>query len=174
MELWKDILNYEGHYQISSYGRVKSLKWNKEKILVGGYDQDGYHKVNLSLENKTTCFSVQRLVAQAFLGLDILDTSIKVDHINGNDVTNNKLDNLQLLTNRGNISKQNIVSSSKYVGVSWNKKNKKWITHIYLYDKNKYLGLFNTEEQAHQAYLKALDDYNVENKYSTHIKKTTK
>lgn len=173
MEIWKDILGYEGHYQISNYGRVKSFKWNKERILLGGYDKDGYNNVNLSLYNKTKTYTIHRLVAQAFLGLDIKDSEIEIDHIDDNKI-NNKLENLQLVTGRENVSKINRTSSSKYVGVSFNKRLNKWRSDIWINGKNEFLGLFDIEEEAHQAYLKALDFYKIENKYSTYVKKTTK
>lgn len=72
MEIWKDIEGYEGLYQISSEGRVKSLgngKSNnsKERILKSRKDKDGYLLVNLYKEGKMRSYLVHRLVAQAFL-----------------------------------------------------------------------------------------------------------
>lgn len=74
-EVWKDIEGYEGKYQISNYGRVKSFpKWvkrrncyilTKEKILKPKIDKDGYILVNLYSPNRT--FKIHRLVAQAFI-----------------------------------------------------------------------------------------------------------
>lgn len=80
MEIWKDIPDYEGLYQISTLGRVKSLPktyqhnlWNKtvylkEKILKGSPDKDGYLRVGLTKQGiglKT--FKIHRLVCITFL-----------------------------------------------------------------------------------------------------------
>ena len=73
MEEWKDIKNYEGLYQISSLGRVKSLPKernngiNNEIILKQCTDKKGYKRVNLYKNKKSTRVLVHRLVAEAFL-----------------------------------------------------------------------------------------------------------
>ena len=50
-EIFKDIKGYEGLYEISNYGRVKSFKWNKEKILKGNINNKGYLRVTLLKNN---------------------------------------------------------------------------------------------------------------------------
>ena len=67
-EIWKDKKDYEGRYQVSNWGRVKSLKRKnvlKEKILKPYVDKDGYLTVMLNNPRKT--FLVHRLVAEAFI-----------------------------------------------------------------------------------------------------------
>lgn len=69
-EIWKDIKDYEGLYQISNLGNVKSLNYNhtgKEKLLKPQITKDGYCRVQLSQNNKHKQHSIHRLVAQAFL-----------------------------------------------------------------------------------------------------------
>ena len=72
-EIWKDIKGYEGLYQISNYGEVKSLEkkagfsTRKEKILKQHLDKDGYVKVYLCKNNKVKFLSVHRLIAEAFI-----------------------------------------------------------------------------------------------------------
>ena len=73
-EIWKDIQNYEGSYQVSNYGRVKSLsrvdsRGNKrnEKILKGRKNRQGYYDVALSKNGKQKFCRINRLVAQAFI-----------------------------------------------------------------------------------------------------------
>ena len=65
-EIWKNIEGYE-LYKVSNYGRVKSLKFEKERILKPGKNKCGYLRVNLFKYGKRNCFSVHRLVAIAFI-----------------------------------------------------------------------------------------------------------
>ena len=70
--------------------------------------------------------------------------------------TNNKLDNLEIVTQRENSNQKHLKSSSKYIGVSWSKSRNKWVALIYLNGKHKNLGRFNDELEASKAYQKAL------------------
>lgn len=83
-EIWKDIEGYEGLYQVSNLGRIKSLPRNgtikKEKILKSRKDKDGYLLINLCKNNKVTTFKVHRLV-----GLMFLDNPNSLPEINHND-----------------------------------------------------------------------------------------
>lgn len=111
-EIWRPIKNYEGLYEISNFGNVKSLerysdtknKYGymkrsvKEKILNPSISSKGYMKVTLS-NDKNKIFSVHRLVAQAFLPNP--DNLPQVNHIDGNK-QNNKVDNLEWCTNKEN------------------------------------------------------------------------
>lgn len=70
MERWKDIEGYEGKYQVSNYGNVKSLNYNntgKEKLLKLKINRYGYYEVKLSKNNKTKNYLVSTLVAKAFI-----------------------------------------------------------------------------------------------------------
>lgn len=67
MEQWRDIIGYEGLYQVSDWGRVKSFCNGKERILVGCKDRDGYLRVGLYKDGKMKKCFVHRLVAEAFI-----------------------------------------------------------------------------------------------------------
>ena len=95
IEIWKDIEGYEGLYQVSNLGRVKSLWFGKEKILKGGKDSSGYIFVVLSKEGKIKYFQIHRLVASAFL--DNSNNLPCINHIN-EDKTNNRVENLEWCT----------------------------------------------------------------------------
>lgn len=69
-EIWKDIEGYEGKYQVSSLGNVRSLNYKhtgKEKLLKPGNDKDGYLTVCLYKIGKMKLCKVHRLVAKAFI-----------------------------------------------------------------------------------------------------------
>ena len=104
MENWKDIENYEGLYQVSNEGRVKSLsndKTRKEKILKPAADGGGYMYVNLYKNGQKKSHKVHRLVASAFI--DNSDNLPEVNHID-EDKTNNNLENLEWCSHAFNIN----------------------------------------------------------------------
>lgn len=65
MQIWKDIEGYKGHYQISNYGNVRSLK--KDAFLMKGGYLKGYKIINLWKNGTGKMFRVHRLVAAAFI-----------------------------------------------------------------------------------------------------------
>jgi hypothetical protein len=154
MEIWKDIPNYEGIYQASTLGDIKSLnykKTKKEQILKQSLDGRGYLSVRLCKQGKSKSFTVHKLIAITFLS-HVPDGTHKmcVDH-KDNDRKNNILGNLQLLTNRENCSK-NAKRNNKYTGVSWSKKAKRFRASIRINGKETHLGHFKCEILAAQAY----------------------
>ena len=66
MEIWKPIKDYPD-YMVSNLGRVKSLRFGKEKILKTQSDKDGYKKINLFKDKKSNNKKIHRLVAEAFI-----------------------------------------------------------------------------------------------------------
>lgn len=102
-EIWKDIPWYEWRYKISNFGNIKSL-WNnksrKDKILKNRLSSDKYLYIQLFNKWKKQV-KVGRLVAQAFLWLDINDSKIFVCHKDDNPLNNN-VDNLFLWTAKDN------------------------------------------------------------------------
>lgn len=161
-EIWRDIEGYVGIYMISNRGRVKSLNYNrtgKEQILKPAKDKDGYLIVCLSKNKNHKNFRVHTLVWDTFGSSPRNGHKLQVDHIN-NDKTDNRIENLQLLNCRANCSKAKFQKekSSKYSGVHWKKDNNKWQAEITINKKKKYLGLFPTQEEAAEAYLKAKEN----------------
>lgn len=165
-ELWKDIVNYETLYKVSSFGRIKSLSREvlskggsfrtlKEKILKQTPDSKGYLTVSLSNKGKVKLKRVHKLVAIAFHNHVPNGYEIVVDHKDGN-ILNNYESNLQEISNRENSSKDRKGYSSKYVGVSFSKN--KWIAKIYIKGKNIHLGSFIKEIEAHEAYQEKLKE----------------
>lgn len=101
MEEWIDIEGYEGMYQVSNQGRVKSLKFGKEKILKSGNNGRGYLQVNLSKDGKQAHKQIHRLVAQAFIPNP--NNLQEVNH-KDEDKTNNHVENLEWCDRKYNVN----------------------------------------------------------------------
>lgn len=102
MEIWKDINGYEGLYQISNLGRVKSTNYNKtgtDKILKNGVTSNDYHNIVLSQNGKTHTHLIHRLVAEAFIPNP--DNKPCINHIN-TVRGDNRVENLEWCTHKEN------------------------------------------------------------------------
>lgn len=147
-EIWKDVSGYEGLYQVSNIGRVKSLsristagrgpRVLPEKILKPVYNSEGYIFYNFPNRKK---MSAHRIVLQEFEG----KCDLCVDHINGIK-DDNRLENLRYCTRRENIIYAH-QKKKKYVGV--------WSEHIGHYrsraiyeGKTHNLGIYKCETAA--------------------------
>ena len=105
-ETWKDIPNYEGIYQASNLGKIKSLERIdalghrlKEKILKPGITHKGYYRVALCKNSIRKFFYVHRLVWEAFNGT--IPEGLQVNHISERK-SENRLSNLNLMTPKEN------------------------------------------------------------------------
>lgn len=98
-EVWKDVVGYEGLYQVSNIGNVKSL--NNNCIRKPIKHRCGYLRVDLWRDGKMQNAYVHRLVAQAFIPNP--ENKAQVNHINGNK-TDNRTDNLEWVTNAQNAT----------------------------------------------------------------------
>lgn len=160
IEVWKKIPNCDG-YEVSNLGRIKSLpKFKKnrysgfltnEKIFSDFNIQQNYKVFNIDYNGHRRLIKVHQLVAMAFLNHIPCGMELVVDHIN-NDSLDNRLENLQIISNRINVSKDKKNKTSKYTGVRWHKKGMKWSAQIYFNGKCVHLGLFINEEDANLAY----------------------
>lgn len=176
--MWKDVPDYEGLYQVSNWGRVRSCKrqWvcgkgtlrqHNGKILKCGTTvnkRKEYYNVTFYKNGKKKTHEVHRLVAYAFLNHKPSKFNIVVDHINDNGL-DNRVENLQLITQRENAFKTQDKYASKYKGVSVvfvkNKKYKYYRARIIIKNKSVYLGTFKNEYDAHLSYQNALKQFNL-------------
>tara|TARA_R110000822_G_scaffold79199_4_gene189569 strand:+ start:206 stop:682 length:477 start_codon:yes stop_codon:yes gene_type:complete len=151
MEIFKDVPGYEKIYQVSNFGRVKSLIGLTDRILKANVVGSGYNAISLSKEGKVVTKRIHQLVAMSFLGHEPNGHALVVNHIDF-DKTNNHVSNLEIVTNRENTNHKHLKSTSKYIGVSFQTSRNKWKSNIYIDGVQKYLGLFNCETSAHLAY----------------------
>ncbi len=157
LEKWLPIVGFEGLYEVSSLGRVKSFRCKKEKIIKLRLNEYGYMTVSFSIDKKTILKRVHQLVAIAFFNHKPCGMKLVVDHID-EDKTNNNVNNLRIVTNRLNSSGKLPHHSSRFVGVSWNKSRGKWDVQILVKKKKEYLGSFSNEIDASMAYQKRLNE----------------
>ncbi len=165
IEIWKEIPKYD-NYLISNLGNLKSLYFNKSKILKPYKNVYGYYQVGLFRDGKQKKFKIHQLVAMAFLNYKINDHKGVINHKNF-DKSDNSIKNIEIISQRNNTNKKHINHSSKYTGVS--KFNNKWTATIFIEGKQVYLGIFESEIEASIYYEKALYNYN--NGLSIEVKK---
>jgi len=161
-EIWKDIAGYEGLYQVSSFGNIKSFWYGNGRLLKPSPDMGGYLRFSPCKNGIKAYLSVHVLVASAFNGFIPNGIGYVVNHIDGNR-SNNHSSNLEGVSHRDNIStcfrSNRDVLSSQYVGVSRDYKNNKWKAQITIDNIQRYLGIFSVEEDASDAYQTALFQY---------------
>lgn len=126
-EIWKDIKDYEGLYQVSNLGRVMSLKYNHgdNKCILNGGKSRGYLTVLLYKGDRRK-YLVHRLVAEAFLPNP--DGLPCVNHKN-EDKTDNRVENLEWCTYQYNNTYGNVLQKRSIKQINDTKKSK----HVYQY-----------------------------------------
>lgn len=165
-EIWKDVPGFEGTYQVSNFGNVKSIDRlivnefgvsyiKKGSIRKAYLNNKGYLSISVwdKDKKKSKHIRVHVLVAMAFLSHKSCNMDMVVDHIDNNKL-NNRLENIQIISQRENCSKDKKEKSSKYTGVSFDKSRRKWCASIYVNGKSKNIGRFNCELSALVAYNK--------------------
>ena len=170
-EAWKDIEGYEGLYQISNFGNVKSLekyvnhssgcgtRTVNERILKPSFNSKGYLIVGLFINGKQKKRTIHQLVAVAFKNHIPNGHILVVNHKDFNKL-NNRVKNLEIVTQRENTNQKHLKSSSIYTGVSWRKDCNKWNAKIRIKGKTKHLGYFTIDNEldASNAYQNALKE----------------
>ena len=175
-EIWKDIPEYEGYYQVSNLGRVRSLDMMKRNNNYGGQylqkgiirklhinKNTGYNMVGISYKGVRKTKAVHQLMASAFFNVNTNKFTV-VDHIN-NIRNDNRLVNLRIVTQRENAGKRVDIksSASKYIGVYKNNYTNKWRARIYISGDKVSIGQYFTEEEASKVYNVALNNMHLYN-----------
>ena len=163
MEIWKDIKGYEGYYQASSLGRVRSLERGvdvdgllKGRILRQFKHSSGGLRVTLSKDYCAAQYFVHQLVAAAFFDEYFLGIGMQVRH--KNELSDNTPENLKIYTDTGIITYGGKVVK-RYKGVRYDKKTGKYFASISVEGKEVYLGMFKFDSDASIAYLDAAEKY---------------
>ena len=164
-EEWKDIPDYEAHYQCSNLGRIKSLSRYvkhpkkgisriKERILKQSTYGREYLSCGLSINGKPKTKEVHVLMGITFLNHKIGNRKIVVDHIKNKEKTNNCVWNLQIITQRKNSEKDKSPKSLLY-GVFQNKYST-FTSQITFEGKTIFLGVFKNKFEAKELHNKAI------------------
>lgn len=159
IEKWMPIFAYQGRYEISNMGEIKSIT-SGGKILKTAINTRGYSSIGFYHNGKTKTHRIHKLVAEAFIGPCI--PGFCVNHLNGIR-TDNRVENLEYVSMRENkchgvIGKLGRVGAYKYKG--------KWASAIKINRKREFLGAFNCQEDASRAYAAKCAELSIENKYS--------
>ena len=119
-------------------------------------DKGGYYQFSLWDNGNRTLFGRYQISWLVEYG-SLPPKPLQIDHIDG-DKTNDHIKNLQALTSRENCSKAHQQNGKTLpAGVSYKKRNKKYVAQIWIDNKKKHLGLFTTVELASASYQKALE-----------------
>lgn len=152
-EQLKEFLDYNPETGVF---RWKSALGNRIKIgdVAGTVHNDGYRCLQIAGKSYLT----HRLAWLFVFGEWPKD---QIDHING-DRSDNRISNLRDVTHRENTQNAHKHRNGHLVGTTFHKHRKKWMAQIVNKGKRKHLGYFLTELQAHQAYLNALQQYQLQ------------
>ena len=148
-------LKYEDGNVYRLYHLKKGDEWKKIKY---NYRSDGYIQLRFAVDKNIFIVKVHRLVYWLHNPKwDIFNSSRDnaIDHINGIR-DDNHIENLRLVTQQ-----QNNWNRTHTKGCSWSKEKQKWCAYIRVNKKLKHLGVFELEEDAHQAYLDAKEIYHI-------------
>ena len=156
-EVFKSIENYEGLYEVSNLGRVKSFYKPEGTILKTPIDGVGYKLVNLSIKGKRKKYTVHQLVAMVFLNHTPCGHKLVVNHIDL-DKLNNNVDNLEIVSARKNSNQKHLKSASKHTGVVMVNNNTMFKSQIRINGDVVSLGHYIDELEASDAYQIALNN----------------
>ena len=156
-EIWKSVVGYEGIYEISDFGNMRSVdrfgldgRKLQGRPLSPVLQSTGYFTFDLCGKKRMKPTGVHRIVAEAFMGR--IPEKMVIDHLDGNP-QNNHVSNLEIVTVRENTVRGRgcQMSKSKYTGV--HQRGKNWAAFKSINGVRQYLGTYEKESDAHEAYM---------------------
>jgi hypothetical protein len=152
---FRDIELFNRKLRVYSNGDILVRRKNRDEYYAKKYDiRMGYRYLQLTHEKKQKSYKVHRIVAFAYLDLDIDNPKILIDHIDRYTQNNN-------VSNLRQVSHQQNCFNRTAKGYCWHKRDNKWEAKIKLDGKTIHLGYFEKEEDARQAYLIAKEKYHL-------------
>ena len=175
-EIWKDVIGYEGFYQVSNIGRLKSLSrvkdspfgsfTSQEQILATRLTKFGYIRAMLQRSGIRKMYNVHRIVAISFIPNPL--NLPQVNHIDGNK-SNNNVGNLEWVSvsENGTHAFLNKTTQSNNWGIMREKRYNTWTVVLLIAPKTKkYFGSFKSLEDAIVVRNEAMIKYGLVNKYA--------
>lgn len=167
-EIYKDIIGYEGFYQVSNLGNVKRLNYRnsgKERCLKNYLSHIGYYKICLSKNSKVITVNVHRIISQAFIPNP--ENKSQVNHKDGNKLNNN-VENLEWVTSKENTQHAHnigLINTSKGEDRNFSKLTEKQVLEI------RKIGKLKTQIELSRIYNvnQSLISYVLNNKIWKHI-----
>jgi len=161
-EEWLPVVGLEGSYEVSNTGKVRSIdrvvsvnsgyiRPLKGVLLKGFLVNGGYLQVDMHINGERIRRLVHSLVSESFIG----NSDLTVDHIDG-DKLNNKVENLEYVTQRENIHRYRKGKRDLPIGVSFCRDRNKYRAEIYIDGRSRHIGRYTTPEEAREAYLTEL------------------
>jgi hypothetical protein len=160
----------ETNIEATKCGRIRRIQtdWMKRKLNnLGEVDfsktklqKDGYKIIGVQIKgNASKPILVHQIIAIIFLNHKINGNNLVIDHLNSIK-TNNMVENLRIITQRENLSKERSVKSGLPTGVNFIKRNNCFCSSIMIKGKRIFLGYFKDINLATQAYQNALNNIN--------------
>jgi len=160
-EQWIGVVGAEGEYMVSDMGRVKSLNYNRtglESLLKLNASDRGY--MRFYFHGATVM--VHRKMWEAFNGP--IPDGFQINHEDLNP-SNNKLNNLELVTPRENVHHYHLSNGTPHIGCMKTKWGR-WKVQIYIDGRKRWGGVYDTVEEAQRAYCKQMEKYGESSKYT--------
>lgn len=117
VEIWKDVVGYEGLYKVSNLGKIISCQYGKERILKNkdASKINDYYRIVLCKDRQHKTVRLHRLIAEAFL--PDWNSDLEVDHIDRNKL-NNSVKNLRMVTHSMNGHNKIMKNKTGFIGIS--------------------------------------------------------
>lgn len=144
VEVYKTLTEFGSKYAVSDLGNVKNVNTGYVKSI--NPNKQGYIVANLIWDGNSKFIPVHKLVAMAFLGHKPNGMGEVVDHIN-NIPNDNRLENLQIVSNRENCTKDKDSPGATFI-----KSSGKWRARVYVDGASKHIGVYPSKEEALEAY----------------------